>query len=451
MTSVLEENRNGPAEDPALSYQEAERILQGLAGTPGSDDPRPVERRTAQPRPVETQLRLAEARYRTLVEQMPVVTFLAALDGGINELYVSPQIEALLGFSQKEWLEDPILWYTRLHSEDRERWHVEFARTCATGERFRSEYRFLARDGRVVWVHGEAQMVRDEAGWPLFLQGIAYDITEKKHAEEVLRSLTVELERRVKERTAQLEEANAALARQAEELARSNAELEQFAYVASHDLQEPLRMVASFTQLLARRYRGKLDADADDFIGYVVDGAIRMQHLVNDLLTYSRVGRTGKEFAPTDCSPLFVSACANLARAIEESAATVTADPLPTVLAEASQLLQVFQNLIANAIKFRKDDRPPCVHAGARRQGGEWLLWVRDNGIGIEPQYAERIFLVFQRLHNRREYPGTGIGLAICKKAVERHGGRIWVESEPGQGSTFYFTLPVCAEDGGHE
>jgi PAS domain S-box-containing protein len=399
---------------------------------------------------VETRLQLAEARYRTLVEQMPVVTFLAALDGGVNELYVSPQIESLLGFSQREWLEDPVLWYTQLHPEDRERWHVEFARTCGAGERFRSEYRFLARDGRVVWVHGEAQVVRNAAGQPLFLQGIAYDITEKKQAEAVLRGLNVELERRVQERTAELEKANMVLSQQAEELARSNADLEQFAYVASHDLQEPLRMVGSFTQLLAKRYQGQLGADADDFIHFIVEGAVRMQHLINDLLTYSRVGRENKEFAPIDCSLLVNTARTYLSKAIEESGATVTVDPLPTVLGEESQLLQLFQNLLANAIKFRLKDRQPQVHVGSRQENGTWLLWVKDNGIGIEPQYAERIFLIFQRLHSRRDYPGTGMGLAICRKIVEGHGGRIWVESEPGRGSIFYFTLPGIGEAAWH-
>jgi PAS domain S-box-containing protein len=441
---------NRPAAEQELTYQAAEEILQSLSGVSGPVDPaslsttallpRRENGRSAEPQQVEAKLRLAEARYRMLVEQIPVVTFLAALDRGINELYVSPQIESLLGFSQKEWLENPVLWYTQLHPDDRDRWSLEFARFCASGERFRCEYRFLARDGGVVWVHGEAQLVRDEAGQPLFLQGIAYDITEKKQAEKVLQRLN-----------SALGEANAALARQAEELARSNAELEQFAYVVSHDLQEPLRMVSSFTQLLSKRYQGKLGADADEFIGYVVEGAVRMQHLINDLLTCSRVGRTGKGLAPTDCASVFASALANLGMAIEECGAVVTADPLPTVLAEESQLLQVFQNLIANAIKFRKDDQPPQIHVGARRQGAEWLFWVQDNGIGIERQYGARIFLVFQRLHSRRQYPGNGIGLAICKKVVECHGGRIWLESEPGQGSTFFFTLPVSEEDGGHE
>src|SRR5579884_2292860 len=226
MTSVLEELSKDSTADPKMAYQAAEAVLREMAGgsSPAQANFHSVNERTLggkrlsayKPQAVETQLFLAEARYRTLVEQLPVVTFLAALDGGVNELYVSPQIEALLGFSQKEWLENPILWYTQLHPEDRERWHIEFARTCATGEHFRSEYRFLARDGRVVWIHGEAQVVRDAAGQPLFLQGIAFDITEKKRAEEMLYRLNAELERRVQERTAELERANLALASQAQ-------------------------------------------------------------------------------------------------------------------------------------------------------------------------------------------------------------------------------------------
>ena len=284
----------------------AEELLRRLARNTGpacDDGLRPLEgvgteldpADHAETKLVETKLRLAEARYRTLVEQMPVVTFLAALDGGKNELYVSPQIESLLGFSQREWIENPVLWHTQLHPDDRERWQWEFAHTCAAGRLFRSEYRFLARDGRVVWVHGEAQLVRNESGQPMFLHGMAYDITEKKRAEDLLRSVNLELERRVQERTAELEAANAALGRQAEELAHSNEDLEQFAYVASHDLQEPLRMMGSFAQLLGKRYTGKLDADADDFIGYIVEGAARMQQLINDVLAYARrrAGRHG--------------------------------------------------------------------------------------------------------------------------------------------------------------
>ena len=237
-----------------------------------------------------------------------------------------------------------------------------------------------------------------------------------------------------------LVEARQKLEESVAELGRSNADLQQFAYVASHDLQEPLRMVSSYTQLIARRYKGKLDADADEFIAFAVDGANRMQRLILDLLAYSRVNTAGRQFEPTAMETVLKAALNNLTNAVKESQAVITHDPLPAVMGDDKQLAQLFQNLLSNAVKFG-GAQPPRIHISAKQTDGEWLFSVRDHGIGLDPQYADRIFVIFQRLHTREEYPGTGIGLAICKKIVERHGGRIWVESELGKGATFYFTL----------
>jgi signal transduction histidine kinase len=243
-----------------------------------------------------------------------------------------------------------------------------------------------------------------------------------------LRELNLELEKRVEERT--------------RELKRSNEDLEQFAYVASHDLQEPLRMVASYLQLLERRYADELDSDAHDFIDFAVDGARRMKALINDLLAFSRVGTRGKPFERTDMNAVLGRVRADLHALINENNALLTSDELPTLPVDETQISQVFQNLISNAIKFRKEDVPPRIHVGAEDRNGEVLFSVRDNGIGIDPQFADRIFVIFQRLHNSQQYDGTGIGLAISKRIVERHGGEIWVESQEGAGATFYFTLP---------
>ena len=233
------------------------------------------------------------------------------------------------------------------------------------------------------------------------------------------------------------------LAKKADELARSNADLEQFAYVASHDLQEPLRMVAAYTQLLSERYKGRLDENADKFIGYASEGATRMQVLIQDLLAFSRVGRKEGEPTRVDCQAIIEEVRQILASAIQESGASITHTELPTIWADRTQMLQIFQNLIGNAIKFR-GKAAPVISVQAEQQGSQWLFGVSDNGIGIAPEYAENIFVVFQRLHARTEYPGNGIGLAICKKIVERNGGKIWVESQVDCGSSFKFTLPVA-------
>jgi len=242
-----------------------------------------------------------------------------------------------------------------------------------------------------------------------------------------------------------LQERAAELTRSLAELERSNRELEQFAYVASHDLQEPLRMVSSYTQLLAQRYQDALDEKAHKFIDYAVDGAVRMQRLINDLLAYSRVSTRGREFELSDTQGALDEALVNLQAALDETGAELRCELLPPVPADRIQLVQLFQNLVSNALKFR-GPTPPVIEVGADDQGDAWRFRVKDNGIGLESQYAEKVFIIFQRLHSRQEYPGTGIGLAICKRIVERHGGRIWFESELGLGSTFYFTLPKREE-----
>jgi PAS domain S-box-containing protein len=272
-------------------------------------------------------------------------------------------------------------------------------------------------------LHTKKIPVYDQNGKPRFLLGISEDVTERKRAQEKLERQAHELER------------------QAQELARSNAELQQFAYVASHDLQEPLRKVASYTQLLERRYKGKLDADADEFIHYIVDGANRMQSLIRDLLAFARVGSQGGALVEADANELVDQAIANLEVAIRESGGAVTRGELPRVRVDRTQFVQLVQNLLSNAIKFRGKE-PPRVHVAAEATGGAWTFSVKDNGIGLDMQFAEKIFAIFQRLHGRGDYPGTGIGLAICKKIVERHGGEIRVQSTPGEGATFFFTLP---------
>ena len=266
-------------------------------------------------------------------------------------------------------------------------------------------------------------------------------------SEARVRQLNEALEQRVLERTTELEAANRALKLQTALLSRINAELERFVYASSHDLQEPLRTITSFLELLSDRYRGKLDAEADEFIDYAVDGALRMKRLIHDVLAYSRVSPPKPRVQEVDCEAVWNQVVTHLKTAIEQSQAIVTHDPLPTISGDATQFVQLFQNLVDNALKFRLKT-PLTVHMSVERIGPEWVFSLHDNGIGIEPQYAERIFEVFQRLCTRAEYPGTGVGLAICKKIVESHGGRIWVSSQLGEGATFYFTVAVSPVEG---
>jgi PAS domain S-box-containing protein len=369
---------------------------------------------------LEQALRKSEEQYRLLAENMHDMIWIADPHSS-QFVYASPSVERLLGYSREELIDTPLEKLLppaslTLAVENLTRM-TEAVTAGRPIETPRLELQHIRKDGAIIWVEVAYSLILNDAGAVVALQGVNRDITERKQAEEEL-------------------------ARRTAELARSNAELEQFAYIASHDLQEPLRMVASFTELLARRYKGRLDRDADEFIAFAVDGANRMKELINDLLSYSRVGTRGKPFVPTDCREVFDRALSNLTVTIQEHGATVKAGQLPTVTADPVQLTQVFQNLIANAIKFHGPELP-LVDVSAERHAEEWVFSVQDNGIGIDPQFFERIFAIFQRLHGPNAYPGTGMGLAICRKIVERHGGRIWVESERGRGSTFYFTTPT--------
>jgi len=363
-------------------------------------------------RQAERALRDSEERFRQTF-QLAASGICEVVDGRF--VRVNRSLCEILGYTEDQLLGRTVKEVS--HPQDRDVTDAERTRIHA-GEvdSARFEKRYIRADGTVVWCEIAIALVRAPDGKPQYEIAVFDDVTERKQAEAALRTAH-------------------------EELKRSNAELEQFAYVASHDLQEPLRMVSSYTQLLMRRYGDRLDGDAMEFTAYIVDGATRMKQLIEDLLAYSRVGTRGKELRPVQARAALDRALVNLRASMESADAQVTHDALPEVSADDTQLTQLFQNLIGNAIKFRKKDEPIRVHVGVQDAGAEWLFSVSDNGIGIEPQYYERIFMVFQRLHTREEYAGTGIGLAICKKVVDRHRGRIWVESALGKGSTFHFTL----------
>jgi PAS domain S-box-containing protein len=353
---------------------------------------------------------------RSLIEASldPLVTI--AKDGSITD--VNAAAEKATGRPRQELIGTDFCDYF----SDPEKARQGYQQAFREGAVQNHELQIHHRNGDITPVLYNASVYRDEAGAIAGVFAAARDITERKRAEAELLRRTTALE-------------------------RSNADLQQFAYVASHDLQEPLRMVAQFTQLLEERYSATLGETGREFVGYAVRGAIRMQKLIEDLLAFSRVGTHGRSFEPVNCNESLNRAMANLRAAMRDAAAKVSHEHLPTVAADASQMVQLFQNLVGNAIKF-KGEKPPRVQVSAARKGNEWVFSVRDNGIGFEPQHAERIFVIFQRLHGVEEYPGTGIGLALCKKIVERHGGRIWTESQPGKGATFFFSIPDAANVG---
>ncbi|HEV2424390.1 MAG TPA: PAS domain S-box protein, partial [Terriglobia bacterium] len=360
----------------------------------------------------EEALRQSEARYRLLFERNLAGVFQAEAGGRLTDC--NDACAHMLGYASREEMVNIPLGDLALDSEA-----ALAASECLAEQKALTNFEIALKgqNGEPVWVIANVSVVQNCG---THYEGTVIDVTARKRAEEALRSRTVELE-------------------------RSNADLEQFAYVASHDLQEPLRMVANFTQLLRERYEGRLDQDADEFIGFAVEGATRMQNLIAGLLSYARVKSRARELESADSEAVLGRCLTTLRAAIRESEAQVTHDPLPAVLADDLQLEHVFQNLVSNALKFRGSD-PPQVHISAERNGAQWVFSVKDNGIGIDPRFYERIFVIFQRLHTRQAYPGTGIGLSICKRIVERHGGRIWVESEEGKGATFYFTMSAVPE-----
>lgn len=372
---------------------------------------RRLEKREVERDQAQEALQVSERRYRMLFDDSRDGVFMTSRAGKLLE--ANQSLLDLFGYTAEEVAGMDVHKFY-LDSSDRAKYQEAVERTGAVKD---YEVRLLKKDGTPLDCILTSNVRRSEDGSVIGYQGIVRDVTRQKHAEKALKA-------------------------QAGELERSNADLEQFAFVASHDLQEPLRNVTGCVQLLSKRYKGNLGPDADQFMGYALDSVQRMRDLINDLLTYSRVGTKGKALEPTNCEEVLDRVIANLASTIARTAAVVTREPLPTINGDPSQLVQVFQNLISNATKFHRKGQSPTVHVSAKENQYHWTFSIKDNGIGIESQYLDRIFMVFQRLHQKTEYAGTGIGLAIVKKIIERHGGEIWVESEPGAGTTFLFTVP---------
>ncbi|MEO6861408.1 MAG: PAS domain S-box protein [Microcoleus sp.] len=369
----------------------------------------------------EIALRESEERFRAIFEQAAVGIAKTALCGQF--LRVNPGFCQIIGYPESELLQ--LHWQAITHPDDIEA-DREYVRLllCWEIETYSLEKRLICKDEEVRWVNVTVSAVRAPGGKPQYLICVIEDISERKLVQKLLQA-SLETQTRY-----------------AEELTRSNSELEQFAYVASHDLQAPLNTIAGYAKLLEKRFHNQLDAQAIKFLDNIVNSCVRMQTLIDALLEYSRVGSSQKRFDLIDCNLVFEDACANLQLTIRQNQASVTRADLPRIAGDCFQLLQLFQNLIGNAIKYRSSEAP-VVLLGASRQGDNWVFSVQDNGIGIAEQHHPRIFQIFQRLHTQTEYSGTGIGLAICQRIVDRHGGRLWVESEPDRGSTFYFSIPV--------
>jgi two-component system, chemotaxis family, sensor kinase Cph1 len=369
----------------------------------------------------EIALRESEERFRAIFDQAAVGIAKTTLCGQF--LRVNPGFCQIVRYAESELLQQN--WQAITHPDDIEA-DGQYVRLLLLGEieTFSQEKRLICKDEEVCWANVTVSAMRDAEGTAQYLICAIEDISERKLVQELLQS-SLETQTRY-----------------AQELTRSNAELEQFAYVASHDLQAPLGTITGYAQLLEKRGHNQLDAQSNKFIGNIVNSCVRMQALIDDLLEYSRVSRSQKRFDLIDCNLVFEDACANLQLAIRKNQASVTKGDLPRVIGDSFQLLQLFQNLIGNAIKYRSS-KPPLVLFGVSLQEDNWVFSVQDNGIGIAEQYHPRIFQIFQRLHTQKEYSGTGIGLAICQRIVDRHGGRLWVESEPDRGSTFYFSVPV--------